>query len=330
MLNLDALKFEPVANIVNKYIGNRKLVLLDNNTLMRKLLSENYNIEPIKIIEKNNCENSVEYYELLEFVSKSDEYYICVSSCKYNEQLKLLLESYGYKEFKDFVFTYHKRITLPPMTRDYADEYGNKVISTGKFKVVLAPLAGNCVVDISETVYAAGDSNIVMGGCNGQIEIDEYCKFDYNAHLEIFSYARIVIHAKSTFTGNFTARATGGSVIEIGKDCMFSNDVEVYAGDGHSIFDIESHERLNKCYPHNEKNKILLGEHVWVGLKTIILASKIGKNSIVGAGSVVKGELPESCIAVGNPAVVKKKGVTWSRNNYATSISECGEEFKNI
>ena len=111
---------------------------------------------------------------------------------------------------------------------------------------------------------------------------------------------------------------------------MFSYDIEMYAGDGHSIFDVESHERVNECYPHNEKNDIIIGQHVWAGLRGTILSGRIGKNSIIGAGAVVKGELPQNCVAVGNPAVVKKIGVTWSRNPYAKSIRECGEEFENI
>lgn len=36
---------------------------------------------------------------------------------------------------------------------------------------------------------------------------------------------------------------------------MFSDVIEVYAGDGHSIFDMKSHTRLNECYPHNKKMK---------------------------------------------------------------------------
>lgn len=111
---------------------------------------------------------------------------------------------------------------------------------------------------------------------------------------------------------------------------MFSDVIEVYAGDGHSIFDVKSRTRLNECYPLNVKNSIILAEHVWVGLRSIILASTIGKHSIIGAGAVIKGKFPEYCIAVGNPAVVKKKDVTWSRSNYAQNIIECGEEFINI
>ena len=55
-----------------------------------------------------------------------------------------------------------------------------------------------------------------------------------------------------------------------------------------------------------------------------------GNNSFLGACAGVKGDLSQNCVAVGNPAVVKQIGVTWSRNPYAKSIRECGEEFENI
>ena len=40
---------------------------------------------------------------------------------------------------------------------------------------------------------------------------------------------------------------------------------------------------------------------------TIIAGVTIGENSIVGAGSVVTQDIPDFCVAVGNPARVIKK-----------------------
>lgn len=332
MLYLDALKFEPVANIINKYIKHRKLVLLGDSLNLRNLLLEKYQLQPVYIATsvKSNLEKGKEYRMLSDFANKADEYYICIPFLQYSEELKARIESYGYEEFKDFVFTYHKGITLPPGTKNYMDEYGNKVISTGTFKVTLLSLAGNNVVNVDENVIARGNSDIIMEESNGEIQIEKECRFGFNAHFEVFSHSKVLVHEKSSFANDFTARASAGSVIDIGKDCMFSYDIEMYAGDGHSIFDVESHMRVNECFPHNKKNDIIIGEHVWGGLRCTILSGKIGKNSIIGAGAVVKGKFPEYCVAVGNPAVIKKTGVTWSRNPYAKSISECGDEFKNI
>ena len=54
-------------------------------------------------------------------------------------------------------------------------------------------------------------------------------------------------------------------------------------------------------------NTIIIKENVWIGAGTIIIGNvTIGENSIIGAGSVVVKSLPPNCLAVGNPAKVKR------------------------
>jgi len=49
-------------------------------------------------------------------------------------------------------------------------------------------------------------------------------------------------------------------------------------------------------------------ENVWLGENAIILPGiEIGKNSVIGAGSVVTKNVPENCIVAGNPARIIKK-----------------------
>ena len=49
-------------------------------------------------------------------------------------------------------------------------------------------------------------------------------------------------------------------------------------------------------------------ENVWLGENVAVLSGTIiGKNSIIGANSVVSKDIPENCIAVGNPAKIIKK-----------------------
>lgn len=222
---------------IHTYIYHRKLVLLGDSLNLRNLLLEKYQLQPeyIATSVESNLKKGKEYRMLSDFANKSDEYYICIPFLQYNENLKKKIESYGYKEFKDFVFTYHKGITLPPGTKNYMDEYGNKVISTGSFQVILLSVAGNNVVNVDDKVVARGNSNIIMEECGGEIQIEKDSRFGFDAHFEVFSHSKIFIHEKSSFANNFTARASAGSVIDIGRDSMFSYDIEMYAGDGHSI-----------------------------------------------------------------------------------------------
>lgn len=53
---------------------------------------------------------------------------------------------------------------------------------------------------------------------------------------------------------------------------------------------------------------IKLEEDVWIGTNSVILSGiKIGRGSIIGAGSVVTRDIPRYSIAFGNPAKVYKK-----------------------
>lgn len=55
------------------------------------------------------------------------------------------------------------------------------------------------------------------------------------------------------------------------------------------------------------KKKIKIGDNVWIGWGVIILKGvSIGDNSVIAAGSVVVSDIPENCIAAGNPAKLVK------------------------
>ena len=51
--------------------------------------------------------------------------------------------------------------------------------------------------------------------------------------------------------------------------------------------------------------KVTIGNNVFIGMNSLILKGvKIGNNVIIGAGSIVTRDIPDNCVAVGNPAKV--------------------------
>lgn len=68
---------------------------------------------------------------------------------------------------------------------------------------------------------------------------------------------------------------------------------------------------------------------LWLSTNTIVLynTNNISDGSISGAASLVKGDIPNNCIAAGTPAKVIKKSISWCRTNYAESICECNELY---
>ncbi len=120
--------------------------------------------------------------------------------------------------------------------------------------------------------------------------------------------------------GTVRLQARGiNSRIEVGKGTSFSNNVQVIAeervtigehcliGDAVLILDSDFHN-LSPSSRHNLPGlsaPVILGDNVFVGSRSIILKGvTIGKDSVIGAGSVVVRSIPPGVIAAGNPAKV--------------------------
>jgi len=55
--------------------------------------------------------------------------------------------------------------------------------------------------------------------------------------------------------------------------------------------------------PLTSKGPIIIEDEVWLGFGVIVLSGvRIGKGSVIGAGSVVTRDIPADCIACGSPA----------------------------
>ena len=88
--------------------------------------------------------------------------------------------------------------------------------------------------------------------------------------------------------------------IVIGDSTMIASDVTITDSDWHDIYDRTDYVASPK--------EVIIQENVWIGEKSLILkGSKIGKNSIIGTGSVVSGEVPANVVFAGNPAKEIKK-----------------------
>lgn len=75
---------------------------------------------------------------------------------------------------------------------------------------------------------------------------------------------------------------------------------------------------------NNQKNKIIINDHVWIGHSvTILKGTNVGPGSIIGANSLVTKKFPNNCIITGVPAKITRKNVCWCRNNSTDNIEEC-------
>ena len=112
---------------------------------------------------------------------------------------------------------------------------------------------------------------------------------------------------ENTFIGpSHIACTEDGNSIVIGKNCMFSSNINIRTGDSHSILDAEGN-RIN----HGQS--VAIGDHVWIGEGAKIMKGvQIQKDTIVASGAIVTHSFPSNVILAGNPAKCIKEGVNWN------------------
>lgn len=122
-------------------------------------------------------------------------------------------------------------------------------------------------------------------------------------------YSSINIGKNFTMEGGHIA-ATEGESINIGDDCMFSEDVEIRNGDSHSIIDITLNQRINKALP------VEIGNHVWLAAHTRVLkGSIVPSNCIVGNSALINSCFDkENSLYAGIPGKLIKENINWDRN----------------
>jgi acetyltransferase-like isoleucine patch superfamily enzyme len=90
--------------------------------------------------------------------------------------------------------------------------------------------------------------------------------------------------------------------ITIGNNCVIASGVNIIDSNGHELYSSD------RTQGRDEAKEIIIGENVWIGLNAIILKdTEIGDNSVVAAGSVVKGCFPKNSLIQGNPAILVKQ-----------------------
>ena len=107
--------------------------------------------------------------------------------------------------------------------------------------------------------------------------------------------------------------AKNGKNIYIGDECMFAREIMVRNNDGHIILDKETGELLNA------PEDIKIGNHVWVGMRALILkGAEIKDGSVIGAMSLVNKKFDEENILIaGVPAKKIRSNVEWKREDFA-------------
>lgn len=137
-------------------------------------------------------------------------------------------------------------------------------------------------------------------GSNVNIDTPFYC--DYGKHITIGN--NVIININCTFVDC--------NRIDIGSNVLIASNVQIYTATHPAITD----ERLVANWEEGSATPyfrtyalpVKIEDNVWIGGGVIVLPGvTIGKNSVIGAGSIVTRSIPENSIAVGNPCRVIRK-----------------------
>jgi acetyltransferase-like isoleucine patch superfamily enzyme len=152
--------------------------------------------------------------------------------------------------------------------------------------------------------YVAG-STITLEGGNNKICFEKGVMFRDSSLIIRGENCTVHIGANSTFGGIRIVNVGKHNAVSIGSDCLFSDNIELWASDTHAIMN-EKKEHINPEKP------VRIGNNVWVGSRVIILKGvSIDDGSIIGMGSVVTKSVPANVISAGYPNRTIKENVSW-------------------
>ena len=125
-----------------------------------------------------------------------------------------------------------------------------------------------------------------------------YCDYGFN------------IEVGKNFFANYNCTILDVAKVRIGDNCQMAPNVAIYTA-GHPIHPATR----NTLYEYGIE--INIGDNVWIGGNTVICPGvRIGDNVVIGAGSVVTKDIPDWCIAAGNPCKVIRKITEADRKFY--------------
>ena len=117
------------------------------------------------------------------------------------------------------------------------------------------------------------------------------------------------VHFGNDVYANYNLTIVDDGHVYVGNKVMFGPNV-VIATANHPI----EPSLRDKALQYNKD--VYIGDNVWIGAGVIIVPGiRIGKNSVIGAGSVVTKDIPNNVVAVGNPCKILRK-ISEHDNNY--------------
>lgn len=119
---------------------------------------------------------------------------------------------------------------------------------------------------VLETNIVSDGRGIIMCGDNASLKIGERVYFNDGIHISCLEN------------------------VEIGQGCLFGPNVKIF-DNNHQFDAVNGVKTTNKTAP------IKIGKNCWIAANVVILkGTTIGENCVIGAGCVVKGDIPPASL----------------------------------
>lgn len=178
-------------------------------------------------------------------------------------------------------------------------EYGHESCEDQEYEKLIEQQRLNCKARMFEYNHTHPDNqkerqDILKGllgkaGKNIYIEAPAYFAYGCNTYIG------------DNFYANFNLVVVDDIEVYIGDNVMIAPNVTMSVT-GHPVDPEYRRGGTQFSLP------IRIEDDVWIGANAVILPGvTIGKNTVIGAGSVVTHDIPENCVAVGSPCRVLRQ-----------------------
>lgn len=313
---------------LRKYLDNKKVFIWGafiQGKYVKDFLEENdIHIEGFCDSYRAGIYEEKKVYQFEE-VKKVQDIFVLVAINDVRKEIIAELIQAGLEAEKDYKYIFHKYIVTPYI--QFRDDFGNEIYVDSYLPNLKVEVNGyGSRIHIGKNVSVEDGTLTIRLGSNSRIEVGNGCTFNGNNSISVVNESTITLGTKCALgdsdilsydsisvgngsnLGECTIVANIKSPIRIGNDCLFSSNIHVRSGDGHTIFDLNKKTSLLE-----EKERFVnIGDHVWIGSSaTIIHNADIGNGCAIGTGSLVNKKFKNNCLIAGSPARIIRDSIVW-------------------
>jgi acetyltransferase-like isoleucine patch superfamily enzyme len=170
-------------------------------------------------------------------------------------------------------------------------------------KFYYEPMLRYRCTSVGKGIRLDGDIPLIIGG--GRIVIGDYVSIGNNGAWfvspNLFDCPELIIGNNTTI--NYRVGISVECKVEIGNHCAIAGETMIFDNTSHAL-----HYGNDRRMTKEDVAPVRIGDHVWVGTRSIIMKGvTIGHGAVVAACSVVTSDVPPMTLVGGNPAKVIKE-----------------------